>query len=113
MQKARKASEVLFGGEISDFPDRELLDIFADVPSSTIARDELEQGIGILTMFTRAGLSKSNGQALQMLKQCGVYIDNVRVDDRRMVLKPENLASESTLVLRGGKKRYHMIKIEG
>ncbi len=112
LQKACKASEVLFGAEISDFSDRELLDIFADVPSSTIGRDELEQGIGILTMFTRAGLSKSNGQALQMLKQGGVYVNNVRVDDRRMVLKPENLASKSTLVLRGGKKRYHMIKIE-
>ena len=112
LKRARRASDVLFGGEISDFSDRELLDIFTDVPSSTVMRDELEKGIGILTMFTRTGLSKSNSQALQMLKHGGVYVNNVRVDDQRTVLSPENLASDSIMVLRGGKKRYHMIKIE-
>lgn len=112
LKRARRASEVLFGGEISDFSDRELLDIFADVPSSTVLRDELEKGIGILTMFTRAGLSKSNSQALQMLKHGGVYVNNVRVDDQRTILSFGNLASDSIMVLRGGKKRYHMVKIE-
>ena len=112
LKKARRASEVLFGGEISDFSDKELLDIFADVPSSSIMLDELKKGIGVLTMFTRAGISKSNSQALQMLNQGGIYINNVRVDDQKMVLTQKNLASDSVMVLRGGKKRYHMVKIE-
>ncbi|MFC1650926.1 tyrosine--tRNA ligase [Candidatus Latescibacterota bacterium] len=112
LQKSIRASEVLFGGEINDFTDKELIDIFADVPSSNLSREELNKGIGILTMFTKSGLSKSNGQALQLLKQGGVYVNNVRMDDQKMVLSPENLASESIMVLRGGKKRYHMIRIE-
>ncbi|MHB9031058.1 MAG: tyrosine--tRNA ligase, partial [Candidatus Latescibacterota bacterium] len=42
LRKARRASEALFGeAEITDFTDRELLDIFADVPSSDIERSEL------------------------------------------------------------------------
>ncbi len=112
LKRAERASEVLFGGEISDFSDRELLDIFSDVPSSTVMLDELQNGIGLLTMFTRAGLSRSNSQALQMLKHGGVYVNNVRVNDQGTVLSPENLASDSIMVLRGGKKRYHMVKVE-
>jgi tyrosyl-tRNA synthetase len=112
LKKSVRASEVLFGGEISDFSDKELIDIFADVPSSSISLDELNKGIGILTMFTRSGLSKSNGQALQLLKQGGVYVNNVRMDDQKTLLSPEHLASESVMVLRGGKKRYHLIRIE-
>jgi tyrosyl-tRNA synthetase len=113
LQKAEKASQVLFGEcEIDDFSDRELIDIFADVPSSSVTRDELEKGIGMLTMFTRAGLSKSNSQALQMIKQGGIYVNNIRIDDQRMVLTPAHLASRSIMILRAGKKRYHMIKVE-
>ena len=111
LQKARKASEVLFGGEISDFTDRELLDIFADVPSSTVERNELEQGIGVLNLFTRAGVTKSNSQAIQLIRQGGVYINNTRMNDQRMVVTLEQLASGSMLVLRSGKKRYHLLKV--
>jgi len=108
---ARRASQVLFGGEIADFSDRELKDIFNDVPSSEIDRGELEQGIGVLAMFTKAGLTKSNGQAMQLVKQGGAYVNNVRVDDSRLVLTPDHLASETVMVLRSGKKKYHLVQM--
>jgi tyrosyl-tRNA synthetase len=105
---------MLFGeAEISDFSDRELLDIFADVPSSTIPRGELEQGIGALSLFTRAGLSKSNSQVLQMIKQGGIYVNNIRIEDSRAVLTTAHLASASVMILRAGKKRYHLVRVEG
>lgn len=111
LSNARRASEVLFGGEITNFSDRELVDIFNDVPSSEVERGELEQGIGILAMFTRAGLTKSNGQAMQLVSQGGAYVNNIRIDDSRLVLTPAHLASESMLVIRSGKKKYHLVKI--
>jgi len=111
LRSAERASKVLFGGEITDFSDRELEEIFNDVPSSNIERNELEKGIGVLAMFTRSGLTRSNGQALQLVKQGGAYVNNVRVDDSRLVLTPEHLASESMMVLRSGKKKYHLVKV--
>jgi tyrosyl-tRNA synthetase len=108
---ARKASEVLFGGEISDFSDRELMDIFNDVPSSDIERGRLEEGIGVPTLFSEAGLSPSNGQAMKLIKQGGAYVNNIRVEDTRMMLTPAHLASESILVIRSGKKKYHLVKV--
>ena len=96
---------------ITDLSDSELMSIFKDVPSSTIKRSVLEKGVGVLTMFTTSGLTKSNSQALQLVKQGGAYVNNVRVNDSRMVLSLKHLASESMLVLRSGKKKYHLIKV--
>ncbi len=112
LKKAQNASKVLFGGEITDLTDSELIDVFADVPSSTIKRGELQGGIGVLNMFTRAGLTKSNSQALQKVKQGGAYVNNIRVEDSRMVLSRSHLASETIMVLRSGKKNYHLVKVE-
>lgn len=112
LQSAKKASEVLFGGEISGFTDRELADIFNDVPSSTIGRAELAAGIGVLNLFSRSGLTRSNSEALQMAKQGGLYVNNHRVEDSRIEITTRNLASETMLVLRSGKKKYHLVRIE-
>ena len=108
---ARKASEVLFGGEISNFSDRELIDIFNDVPSSDIRRDRLNEGIGVLALFNETGLSGSNSQAMQLVKQGGAYVNNIRVEDSRMTVTPADLASETMMVLRSGKKKYHLVKV--
>ena len=108
---AQRASQVLFGGEINNFTDRELSDIFNDVPSSDIERGELEEGVGVLALFTKAGLTKSNGQAMQLIKQGGAYVNNIRIEDTRMVVTPDHLASESTMVIRSGKKKYHLVKV--
>ena len=111
VKKAQSASEVLFGGEISNFSDRELMDIFADVPSSTLGCDELEKGVGILSLFSSTGLTKSNSQAIQLIKQGGAYVNNVRVEDSRMIVTPRYLASETMIVLRSGKKKYHLVRV--
>jgi len=109
--KARKASQVLFGGEITELSDRELADIFADVPSSSIARSELEAGVGVLTLFTRSGLTQSNSQAFQKVKQGGAYLNNIRIEDPKKILNLSDLASETMMVLRSGKKNYHLVKV--
>lgn len=114
LAKAKRASEALFGeADVTGFSDRELLDVFADVPSSEVARGELEAGIGVLGLFTRTGLTSSNGQAMQLAKQGGLSVNNIRVEDARMTLTPANLASSSIMVLRAGKKRYHLVKVTG
>jgi len=111
LQKARRASEVLFGGEISNFTDRELADIFPDVPSSSVTLNELNAGKGVLTFLSSTGVTKSNSQALQLLKQGGLYINNRRISDQRLIVTPEHLASDTMIVLRVGKKRYHLVKV--
>ncbi|MHC4200737.1 MAG: hypothetical protein ACYSU0_12160 [Planctomycetota bacterium] len=41
-----------------------------------------------------------------------MYLNNTRATDAAMVLTPDNLASEHILVIRKGKKSYHLVRFE-
>ncbi len=61
---AERATQVFFGAEIDDLSDRELLEIFADVPSQALPMDRLSgDGLSLIEAFVLAGLAKSNGEA--------------------------------------------------
>jgi tyrosyl-tRNA synthetase len=110
--KAVKASKMLFGEKIEGLSDRELASIFADVPSTEISSERFEgEGIGILDLFTETELQKSNGAARRLIKQGGAYLNNEKLErwDKEVTL--DDLASESMLVLRSGKKNYHVVKV--
>jgi tyrosyl-tRNA synthetase len=109
---AVRASEVLFGKEIEGLSDRDLGDIFADVPSFEIARAELEDGLRLADALVRAGACKSKGEATRAIKGGGVYVNNRRVADLGRTLGIDDLASETTMVLRSGKKNYHLARVK-
>lgn len=107
-----KATQVLFGGEIDGLNDAELLDIFNDVPSTALDRGRLKTGISLIDLMAETELSKSKGEARRLLKGGGVYVNNRNVNDMEAELGEADLASESVLVLRSGKKRYHLVRFQ-
>jgi len=109
--RAVRASRMLFGEKIADLSDAEFAEIFGDVPSTEIARSQLEEGLPILTLFADAKLAASRGEARRMLTQGGIYLNNERIDDVEFAVTTKDLASESALVLRAGKKKYHVISV--
>lgn len=111
-RRAENASKVLFGGKLTDVDDAALSDIFSDVPSTEINESELSAGISIVELLKSSGLAKSNGEARRTIEGGGVYLNNERVSDAAFSVTTDCLATESMLVLRSGKKKYHLIKIK-
>lgn len=110
--KAVRASKMLFGETIEGLSDRDLLSIFADVPSTLISRDVLASGeLTLVDLLAETGLQPSKGAARRLMQQGGGYINNVRIDDLEQKVTLEHLASESALVLRAGKKKYHVVRV--
>jgi tyrosyl-tRNA synthetase len=107
---ARRATEIFFGAEIAELSDAQLGQIFADVPSQELPRAELDQGLPIVDAFAKARLFKSNSEARRAIQQGGAYVNNRRVTDLERRLTPADLASESVLVLRSGKKNYALLR---
>lgn len=111
LQAAQQATRILFGEEIANLSDEQLADIFADVPSTTCTWQQLDgTGLGILEALSTCGLATSNGDARRAIEQGGVYVNNRRVNDQDLRLTRQDLASQSVLVLRRGKKRYALVR---
>ncbi|MCF7958496.1 MAG: tyrosine--tRNA ligase [Phycisphaerae bacterium] len=110
VEMAQKAAKVLFGQEITGMTDADLTSIFSDVPSTELQRDRLVEGIPLLDVICETKLCNSRGEAKKLIKSGGAYINNKRADAIDITLKPEALASETVMVLRSGKKKYHLVK---
>jgi tyrosyl-tRNA synthetase len=111
LETAQRATDIFFGAEISQLSDSQLVQIFADVPSKTLDRSILEgEGLWIVDALVESGLAKSKGEARRTLNQGGANVNNRRVDDLETRLTTDNLASETVMVLRSGKKRYALLR---
>ena len=111
---AQRATEIFFGAEISDLSDSQLGEIFADVPSKELPRERLSgEGLNILDAFAEAGLAKSKGEARRTVQQGGGYVNNRRAAGIEQQLTEADLASETVMVLRSGKKKYALLRFLG
>ena len=108
--RAELATEILFGREIQGLSDAELADIFGDVPSTQLERSRLEAGIDLISLLVEMGASASKGEARRALTAGSIYLNNVKVTDAALMVTAAQLASESTLVVRTGKKNYFLAR---
>jgi tyrosyl-tRNA synthetase len=104
--QALKASEVLFGGDVTGLSDKDLAEIFSDVPSFSF-----NSGARITDAMVLSTAASSKSEAVRLLKNGGVYWNNQRVTDPQAELRREDLAPRNTGVLRVGKKSYYLGRV--
>lgn len=109
---AQRATEIFFGAEVEGLDDRTLGAIFADVPAGEAPRGQLEgDGLPIVDALVAAGLSKSKGEARRTVEQGGAYVNNRKADGLDRVLTLADLASDTVIVLRSGKRKYGLLRL--
>ncbi len=108
---AERATAMLFGAEIDQLTDAELAEIFADVPSRHLPAERLRgEGLLLIDALCESGLARNKSEARRIIQQGGAYVNNRRVDRLDARLQPRDLASQSMLVLRAGKKKYALLR---
>ena len=112
-ERAERASQVLFGGSLEGLSAEEIADIFSDVPSSRVSRDALAAGLDLVSLMAEAGAVSSKGEARRLISGGGVYLNAERVEDAGLELTIDHVLHGRFLVLRVGKKRYHLIEVTG
>ena len=111
LRKAIQASQVLFGGEIADLNASEVLDIFADVPSSDIPRASFAgDGMPLVDLVIACGFAPSKGAARRLIEAGGIYVNNRRVADVQAAIDLSALIEGQYLVLRKGAREYHLVR---
>ncbi|MBN1188250.1 MAG: tyrosine--tRNA ligase [Dehalococcoidales bacterium] len=112
LDKAEKASRILFGEEISGLGLQDVLDIFAGVPSVQIESARITgEGMGIADLVASSGLTQSKGEARRLVQSGGIYLNNQRINDLKFMVTIEIAVEGQALVLRKGQKEYRLVKI--
>lgn len=96
--QAREASRGLFGGQ----GERDA------IPSTTVAKSDLEQGVLAVDLFVTAGLTRSKSDARRLVQQGGAYVNDEPVQDIEALITDADL-EHGEILLRAGKKRFHRI----
>jgi tyrosyl-tRNA synthetase len=116
-EKAMRASEVLFGGDIDGVPAALLREIFADVPSITLAAARINgEGASLVDLLVEVGACASKSDARRQLGQGAVRLNGRPVDgaagaDPRITRAA--FLEDSVLVIRRGKRNTYLVKLEG
>ena len=99
-KKAEKAAEALFEGAGDE----------TAIPFTEMSKDDFEEGQGLLNLLTNLGLTKSNGEARNLIKQGGIQVNDKIVEDFRKTISIEDF-EDGKLMIKKGRKTYHQIRI--
>jgi tyrosyl-tRNA synthetase len=114
LSRALRATDALFGGELDGLGAEDIADIFSEVPSSVVRRAEFTgQGKPLLELLDETGVASSRGDARRSIEGGGIYVNNRRVEDPGESVTAERAIEGRYLVLRKGKKSYHLVELEG
>jgi len=80
------------------------------LPTVEIPASELDNGIGVLAAFVRAGLASSNGDARRQIKGGGIRVNDAAVTDEKMLLTRAQLTPQGVVKLSLGKKKHVLLK---
>ena len=81
-----------------------------DLPTVEYPKAELAAGIGVLSLFTKAGLSASNGEARRLIKGGGAKINDVPVTDESSTVSMADVNTDGVIKLSAGKKRHALVR---
>ncbi|HBT76521.1 MAG TPA: tyrosine--tRNA ligase [Planctomycetaceae bacterium] len=109
-EAACRATDIFFGGEIEGLSDLQLGTIFSDVPSCEMPRSVLDDGLPLIDAMVATKLAGTKSDARRTIQQGGAYVNNKPARELERRLTAGDLASESILVLRSGKKRYALVR---
>jgi tyrosyl-tRNA synthetase len=111
LESALRASAMLFsGGEIAELRDAQVMEIFADVPSLELPKARLSEGLPLVDALVESKLAASKSEARRTIEQGGAYVNNHPATQIDRKLTESDLASESVIVLRSGKKKYALLR---
>ena len=94
--KAQETAKALFGNKAN-------LD---NMPTTVLSdSDFTDNGIGVLALLCKLGLTASNGEARRLVTQGGISVNDVKVTDPKAVISKDEIAQGA--IVKKGKKVFH------
>jgi tyrosyl-tRNA synthetase len=113
VDRAERASAILFGASLAGASADDVLEVFSDVPSTEFEAERFAgSGIAVAEVMSLTGLAASKGEAARLIKGGGVYVNDSRVSDERGRLTIEQAIDGRLFVLRKGQRSRHVVRVK-
>jgi tyrosyl-tRNA synthetase len=112
LREAERITDALFAGEVSGLTEGQLHDAFRGVPTTEMAREEVG-GLTLVELLARTPLAESKRRARELLTTGAISLNGREVRDPARAITPGDLLCGRYLVLRRGKKSYHLVSLGG
>jgi tyrosyl-tRNA synthetase len=116
LEMAIAATNVLFGKSTSEdlkkLSNEALLSVFEGVPTATVSRADLANGISVVELFgSRTNFLSSNGEAKRELKANALAVNKDKASEGLMV-GLNDLINDKYILLGKGKKNNYLVVVE-
>jgi tyrosyl-tRNA synthetase len=102
-QKALETSKALFSNGGVDI---------SSVPTTPLSKEELEEGLDVLALLIKCGLSPSRGEARKLVVGGGVSLNGEKCVDFAYKISLIDFKKDSALLVKKGKKDFHRVVLE-
>ena len=115
LQKAQKASQILFGNSTSDdlrqLDAKTFLEVFDGVPQAEVTRAEIAAGLDMIAALSaKTGFIASNSEARRALKEKSIAVNKEKVEES-YIIGEKDIIDYKFVLLQRGKKNYFVIVI--
>ena len=115
LQKAQKASQILFGNSTSDdlrqLDAKTFLEVFDGVPQAEVNRAEIAAGLDMIAALSaKTGFIASNSEARRALKEKSIAVNKEKVEES-YIIGEKDIIDDKFVLLQRGKKNYFVIVI--
>ncbi|MCB9837755.1 MAG: tyrosine--tRNA ligase [Phycisphaeraceae bacterium] len=108
--RAAAAAHALFSGDVAGLDERTLNELFEGAPSSDHARSQLEgDGAGLVDFLLETSLCKSKRESREFLGAGAISVNGEKADTERRLTQAD-LLHDSAILLRRGKKNWHVTR---
>jgi len=114
LQKAQKASAILFGNstaaDLRTLDEKTFLEVFDGVPQAEVASADIAQGLDMIAVLSaKTGFIASNSEARRALKENSISVNKEKVAESYLITD-KDLVDDKFILLQRGKKNYFIVK---
>lgn len=111
LRAAQEVTEKMAPGAEASLTPSTLSQLIRDMPHAELPRGEVV-GSKLSDLLYRIGLSSSKSEAVRLMKNGGLYLNNQRIEDSSYVLSLSDLIEGSYLLLSAGRKKRFLVRID-
>ncbi len=114
LNKAQKASQILFGNSTSTdlrfLDEKTFLEVFDGVPQAEVPASDIAAGLDMIAILSaKTGFISSNSEARRALKENSISVNKEKVTED-YTISEKDLVDNKFILLQRGKKNYFIVK---